>query len=91
MTVVEAARRQLGKVADELETLELTMLGIQGTLPASSAEAEKLVDVEVMDAPTELRAVIGCVVHDYIGPAQRSIRDALAETESAPKAGDTKP
>jgi hypothetical protein len=91
MTDVEATRRQLGRVADDLETLELTMVGIQGTLPVSSAEAKDLVDIEVMDAPTELRAVIGCVVHDYIGPAKRAIRDALAEMERAPKAGDTEP
>ena len=91
MTAVEVARRQLGKVADEVETLELTMVGIQGSLPVSPAEAERFLDVEVIDAPTELRAVIGCVVHDYLGPAKRAIRDALAETESAPKAGDTQP
>lgn len=91
MTDLEAARRQLAKVAEELEALGLTMIGIQWTLPVATAEAERLLELEVMDAPTELRAVIGCVVHDYIGPAMRAIRDALAETENAAEAGDTEP
>ena len=45
MTALAAARRLLGKVADELETLELTMLGIQETLPEPPAEADKTLDV----------------------------------------------
>jgi hypothetical protein len=79
VTALEVVRRQLRGVADKLETLELTMLGIQGTLPEPSAEDEK--DIEAMDAVTELRAVIGCVLHDYIGPAKRDLRDTLAEME----------
>jgi hypothetical protein len=91
MTEMETARRVLRTIADELEILELTLVGVEATLPVSSAEAEEMVDVEVMDAPTELRAVTGSVLHDYIGPAKRAIRYALAETESTPSVGDTKP
>jgi hypothetical protein len=90
MTEIETARRVLRTIADDLEILELTLAGVQGTLPMSSAEAEETIDVEVMDAHTELRAVTGSVLHDYIGPAKRAIRDALAETESVLTAGETK-
>ena len=90
MTALAAARRQLRKVADELETLQLTLLGIQGSLPEPPAESVKLLDIEEeMDSATELRAVIGCVLHDYIGPAMRDLRDALAVTETEPSEGGT--
>jgi ubiquinone biosynthesis protein UbiJ len=89
VTALAAARRQLRKVADQLETLQLTLLGIQGSLPEPLAESVKLLDVEEMDAATELRAVIGCVLNDYIGPAMRDLRDALAETETDPAEGGT--
>jgi hypothetical protein len=91
VTALAAARKQLRKVADELETLQLTLLGIQGSLPEPPAESVKLLDVEGMDAATELRAVIGCVLNDYIGPAMRDLRDALAETETEPAEGGTEP
>jgi hypothetical protein len=87
VTALVAARRQLQKVADELETLQLTLLGIQGTLPEPPAEADKTLDLEAMDAASELRAVIACVLRDSIGPAMRDLRDALIETETDPAEG----
>jgi hypothetical protein len=81
-TPLTTAQRQLHKVEDGLETLQLTMLGIQGTLPEPAAEPVRLMDVEGMDAAMELRAVIGCLLKDYIGPALRDLRKALAESES---------
>ncbi|MFL6264365.1 MAG: hypothetical protein ACJ76Y_32150 [Thermoanaerobaculia bacterium] len=89
VTALAAARKQIQKVADELETLQLTLLGIQGTLPEPPAEADKSLDLEAMDAASELRAVIGCVLRDSIGPAMRDLRDALAETETDPAEGGT--
>ena len=82
MTPLTTAQRQLHKVEDTLETLQLTMLGIQGTLPEPAAEPVRLMDVEGMDAAMELRAVIGCLLNDYIGPVLRDLRKALAVTES---------
>ena len=82
MRPLTTAQRQLHKVEDGLETLQLTMLGIQGTLPEPAAEPVRLMDVEGMDAAMELRAVIGCLLKDYIGPALRDLRKALAESES---------
>ena len=87
VTALAAARRQLRKVADELETLQLTLLGIQGTLPEPPAGAGE--DVDAMDAASELRAVIGCVLRDSIGPAMRDLRDALAVTATEPAEGGT--
>jgi hypothetical protein len=80
VTALDTARRQLQKVAEELETLQLTMRGIQADLPEPPAESVKLLDVEAMDAATELRVVIACVLNDYMGPAARDLRDALAAT-----------
>jgi hypothetical protein len=86
------ARRQLLKLADELATFQLTLRGIQASLPEAPAEAVRLADVEAMDPATELGAVIACVTNDYLGPAERDLRDVLAETKSedAPE-GDATP
>ncbi len=82
VTPLTTAQRQLHKVEDGLETLQLTMLGIQGILPEPAAEPVRLMDVEGMDVAMELRAVIGCLLKDYIGPALLDLRKALAESES---------
>jgi hypothetical protein len=80
VTYLEAARKQLKRVAEDLETLQLTLRGIQTNLPESPAESDRLLDVEAMDATMELRAVISCVLNDYMGPAARDLRGALAVT-----------
>jgi hypothetical protein len=72
-------RGQLLKLADDLGTFQLTLRGIQASLPEAPAEAFRLVDVEAMEPATELRTVISCVLNDYLGPAERDLRDALAE------------
>jgi hypothetical protein len=80
VTALSTARRQLQKVVEELETLRLTLRGIQANLPESPAESFKLLDLEAMDAATELRAVISCVLSDYVAPAARDLRDVLTAT-----------
>ena len=82
-----AARRQLLMVAEKLETLQLTLQGIQANLPEAPAESVRLADVEDMEPAAELRAVISCVLNDYLGPAARDLRDALDATqkEDAPE------
>jgi uncharacterized protein (DUF1501 family) len=80
VTALDVARRYLRRVAEDLETLQLTLGGIQANLPESPAESDRLLDVEAMDATMELRAVISCVLNDYIGPAARDLRGALAVT-----------
>jgi len=76
-----AARRHLGKVADDLEALQLRMRGIQASLPAPVAETDTLRDLDTLDAATEVRTVIDCVLRDWIGPAIGDLRDVLTETE----------
>jgi len=81
MTSLDAARRQLLKLADDLATFQLTLQGIQASLPEDPAEAVRLADVEAMEPATELRVVISCVLNDYLRPAERDLRDALVETK----------
>ncbi len=78
---LKTARKNLGKLADQLESIQLMMRGVESSIPEHAAEAVPLLDVETMDPATEIRAVIGCVVNDYIGPALRDIRDVLAQTK----------
>jgi hypothetical protein len=81
MMALDTAHRLLQKVADELETLQLTLQGIEANLSEDPAESFRLADVETMEPAAELRAVIACVRNDFLGPAARDLRDALAETK----------
>jgi hypothetical protein len=78
--LLSSAQEQLKRLAADLDVLRLQMLGIQSSLPEHPAESSPLVDLETMDPATELRTVIDCVINDYIGPAIRDLRDAVAET-----------
>ena len=78
---LKTARKNLGKLADQLESIQLMMRGVESAIPEHTAEAVPLLDVETMDPATEIRAVIGCVLNDYIRPALRDIRDVLAQTK----------
>ena len=82
------ARKQIGEVADQLEALQFQLLGIQGSLPEPAAEIVRLLEMESLDPATELRAVIGCVLADWIGPAIRDLRDVVEETGGATGLGD---
>jgi hypothetical protein len=64
-----AAREQLREITDELETIRSRLLGVQASLPASPIEEARLLEMETMDAGTEIRAVIGCVLEDRLRPA----------------------
>lgn len=86
-----AARKQLTKIADDLEAVQFRLLGINGTLPEPTAEAVKFLDLEALDPTTELRAVIACVLRDWIAPAIRDLRDVVAETAGGANAGDPEP
>jgi hypothetical protein len=63
------ARGQLRRIVVRLEELRLQLLGLQATLPEPAAERERLADLEILDAGAEIRAAIGCVLADRIGPA----------------------
>jgi hypothetical protein len=69
-----AARDQLRNIARELENLQFRLLGVQAILPKPLAESVRLLDLDEMDAGTEVRAIIECVLNDRIEPALRDLR-----------------
>lgn len=72
------AREQVRRILDQLEAVRWQLLGIKLILPEPSAEHVRLLDVaDVMDATTELRTVIHCVLEDCIRPAVEDLNDAL--------------
>lgn len=74
-----SARRELLRIADDLEALAFRLRGVQATLRESLAESVQLLDVGEMEPDTELRAVVDCVLNDSIGPAIRDLRDAVGD------------
>jgi hypothetical protein len=76
-------REQIGEIAAALEAVCLRLLGVQARLPASPAEQFRLLEEEAMDASAEIRAVIGCVLHDRIQPAIEDLRRVAASAEVA--------
>jgi uncharacterized protein (DUF1501 family) len=76
-----AARRCLAVVAHILEGLQALMQDTRASLP-TPADLADMEDIEELDPATEIRAVIDCVLEDWIGPAIRDVR-AVIETEPA--------
>lgn len=79
MTDAEAtAQARLQAVVEDLEKLELILLGIDAALPPSPQEAALQGEPrgEDPDITTELRAVIRCVLKDSLGPAARDLAAA---------------
>ena len=78
LTLAEA-REHLQKVLGQLEALRWQLVGIELSLPEPPAERVRLQDLEdEMDAVTELRTVIHCVLEDAIRPARQDLQDVLA-------------
>jgi len=78
MTGLDLAIDQIGDIAREVENLQFRLLGVQATLPESTAESVRLLDVDPMDEATELHALIDCVLRDRIEPALRELRKLAA-------------
>lgn len=74
-----SARRELLKIADDLETIAFRLRGVQAILRESLAESVQLLDIAEMEPDTELRSVIDCVLKDSIGTAIRDLRDAVGD------------
>lgn len=75
------ARQHLRRVLDQLEAIRWQLIGIKLSLPESLAEQVRLEDLdEEVDAATELRTTIDCVLEDEIRKALQDLRDALAIT-----------
>lgn len=78
---VGQAREHLRRVLDQLEGVRWQLIGIKLSLPEPLAEQVRLEDVgEEVDAATELRTTIECVLEDDIRKALQDLRDALAIT-----------
>jgi hypothetical protein len=87
VTLVEA-KRQVGRVTEQMEAIRWQLLGIYHGLPEPLAERARLEDVgEGADPATDLRATIGCVLDDSIRPALEDLRSALEDTEDEPEEG----
>lgn len=71
----EQAREHLRKIVLDLESLRMRLLGVQVSLPEPPAERIKLLDVEHMDAASEIRTGISCALTDWIEPAISNLRD----------------
>jgi hypothetical protein len=83
-----AAQEELLKIADELERIQTRLWEVHASLPAPperTREEEEDGDEE-MEVAMEVRAIIECVVNDWIGAA---IRDFWAGAEyRLDRAGD---
>ena len=80
------ARAQLRVIAATLEAVHFQLLGVHSILPVSPLEALMLAGEQEMDAATDLRSCIECVLNDYLWLAIREIRK-LVEPKAQPGAG----
>ncbi len=71
----EIAQEQLRETVRELVGIRFRLLGVQASLPPGPLEVVRLLEEPAgpMDRGTELRAVIQCVLEDYLGPAIRDL------------------
>lgn len=74
--IEEAAREQLRAIARELETLGGKLREVYDRLPVPPNVTGMLLEEEEMDAATEMRSVIECVLEDCFRPAIRDLRAA---------------
>jgi hypothetical protein len=74
MTALEIAIEQVKDIARDLENLQFRLLGVQSTLPETTAESVRLLDVDPLDDATEFHATLDCVLRDRIEPALRELR-----------------
>jgi hypothetical protein len=76
-----AARRELLRIADDLESVAFRLRGVRASLPESIEESFSTLDIDEMEPGTHLRAVIDCVLSDRLGPAIHDLREAARATE----------
>lgn len=79
----KSATAQLRAVIADLEAIRYRLLGVRASLPVPSQEPVMLLGELDMDVSTEIRTVIECVVHDFVGSA---IRDLQAAADYVPDA-----
>ena len=76
-------RRHLPRVLEQLEAVRWQLIGIKLSLSEPSEELVRVEDVsDEMDALTELRTTIECVLNDGLRPALKDLRNALVSLEA---------
>lgn len=77
-----AARSQLREIARELEAVRYRLLGVQASLPPPKGSfLHDQDDQDEMDPRSEVRAVIDCVLEDWLLPALRDLRRLAGRRE----------
>jgi len=83
MTAVELARKQLGSMIESLRAIRKQVVEIQESIPPTSQETSPE-DLEGgLDAPTEIRAILGNALRDRLDPL---IRDLITAAGCEPPA-----
>jgi hypothetical protein len=78
------ARKHLPNVIEQVHSVRWQLRGIQHSLPESIAEGDVLEDIgSDMDAITQLRTTIACVLEDCLRPLLEDLEDVLASTAKA--------
>lgn len=78
-----AIREQILPAVSELKDIQERLRAFQESLPAAPDPGE-----EEMDAVTELRSVLGCVLLDSLGPAIRDLLAAAAYVAKSREPGE---
>ena len=80
--VLAEGRQHVRRVLEQLEAIRWQLIGITLTLPEPFAGEVQQDISEELDAVSELRTTLECVVEDGIGKAIKDLKGALASTPS---------
>ena len=83
-----AAEDELEEIVEAARQVEKRLRALYGSLPAPPAGDTEGEGEEEIDATTEIRAVIDCVLTDSIGPAIRDLLAAVAYARKKRGSGD---
>ena len=87
--VVAAAQAQLRRITSELEGIRFRLLGVHASLAATlSQEGLAPMGSGHKETSAEIVSAVECVLIDRIGPALRSLQEAVQEEESPPTSGE---
>lgn len=67
------AREEIERSIGTLKAMSYALRGVHASLPVSPREEVMLLGEEEMDFPTEARAIIECVVNEWIPAAIRDL------------------
>lgn len=82
--MIQNQEQELREVVSGLDGFRTRLLDLEKSFPEPpEQDVEK--DLEAVDLPTELRAILRCVVQDLLGPAIKDLETALS-LDPAPRA-----